>query len=506
MLTDILGTRIDPVTFRIIIAFILLLFGFALAKILDKTITYFFRRKFKTTLKKPFIAKLFFYGTIIIFIIFALAVLQANLTSEFFIALYSYTPNIISFVLMLILLGLFVRFISFIVTNFISKSGLSTLIEDSGKEEFLEFIISVFRLILYFFGFVLILNLAGIDAGWLISILSYVLYPLLILFLLLLLFGFKDLFANVVVGHYFRYSQLVRKGEYLRINNESVKINSLTPLGVVVEFKDKFQQLIPYKKILDEGLCFKQIKIELSTLEKIKKAFIAQHPSYCGPASVSMILKIFGFDISQEEIGREAKTIVPKTGEPGGSKPADLIKVVKKLTNDKVVGVWIDADKIVDLKNELKSWLHGEALIIVDYKKSYLFPSAAKAHYSVCISVEGDELLILDPSRKTGGVYYASHKRVFSGMNTFSELIGGKRGFIVFALDGTPAHQRIKEGLIYADQSTYKKITREIQDIIDDVYKKMPSIENVMPKQVKFFMKKTAESEKVARMWKPKKK
>ena len=136
-------------------------------------------------------------------------------------------------------------------------------------------------------------------------------------------------------------------------------------------------------------------------------------------------------------------------------------------------------------------------------KKSYLFPEATKAHYSVCLSVSGDELLIMDPNPELGGVYYVDCKRVYAGMDTYSELIGGKRGYIVMAHNGTPAFERIKEGIIYTDKRSYMKLKQNIRKKVDKLFETVSIIEDVMPKQVREFIDKTNKAEKVSRVWNP---
>jgi hypothetical protein len=116
-----------------------------------------------------------------------------------------------------------------------------------------------------------------------------------------------------------------------------------------------------------------------------------------------------------------------------GTHPSTLIKVVQDITKDDVRGAWVDFEHITDLKNEIRMWLNEGAMIIVDYKKNILFPESKKAHYAVCVAVEGDELVILDPSGKKGGVYLADTEKIYKGMDTYSELIKGKRGYIVFS-------------------------------------------------------------------------
>ena len=211
-----------------------------------------------------------------------------------------------------------------------------------------------------------------------------------------------------------------------------------------------------------------------------------------------MNLKIFGYNEPQSKIGDLSNT---KVGT--GTHPDILIKVVKELTKDKVKGVWIDVGYITDLKDEIRLWLNEGALIIVDYKKSMLFPESKKAHYSVCVAVEGDELVILDPSGKKGGVYLADAEKVYRGMNTYSEFLKAKRGYIIFAPEGTTAYHRIEEGLIYADPNLYKDLSNKLKTELYKLTEKTELLETVLPLRVKNFIRKWREKDRIARLWKP---
>ena len=501
------GTEsIDLITFRIIISFCILVIGFALAKIAEKIVLFFLRKRFKVRLKKPMAAKIIYYGTIMLFIIFALGILQIDVSRDFFLEFYRFVPSIISIVLLFITATMIIRLIFFIIDSFIKKSGLYSLIEDYGKAQIMKILIVIFKAVLYIISALIILNIAGINIKGATALLGYVSYTIMVMLLLFLFFSMKDIIKNMLTGYYIKYANMVRIGEYIKIRSESkksLKISRFTSLGIIAESEDKLLHFIPFSRVVDEGITYKRVKTDISTLDDIRKYFVAQHPSYCGPASAAMILRIFGYKISQDKIGRMAKTIVPGEGSFGGTKPDILIDVVKKLTKGKVIGAWIDSDNISDFKGEIKMWLNNDALIIIDYKKSYLFPSAKKAHYSVCMGINGDELLIVDPSMHTGGVYYVDYKRVRAGMETYSELIGGKRGYIVLAADGTPAFQTLQESL--PAYKTRNKKTKSLYKQAFEYYKRVAGIEDIMPRKVRDFLNKANKDEKVARIWDSKK-
>ncbi|RMF54359.1 hypothetical protein D6745_05575 [Candidatus Woesearchaeota archaeon] len=490
---------IDPVTLKLIISFVIVLFGFSLSKISERFITSSYRKHYRTDLEKPGIAKLVFYVINFVFISISLSYLKISITADWLVELYSYTPTILSIILLFVLVVLVVQFIFLIINRFLEGSGLLTLLEESGKDVITYNLLAIIKFILYIIFVLVALNIAGVNISAVISFLSFIFYPILLFVLLLAFFGAKDFIKNLFAGWFIKSSGMIKVGEYIKVGADLVKVKSFKAQGILTKPSGNFYYFVPYKELFDKGLYYKKVRTRLSTLESIKEKFVAQTPSYCGPASASIVLSIFGFEFSQEEIGKKANAQVP-----GGTKPADLIRAVQKLTDNKVLGVWIDVDKITNLKEEVKSWLKGDALIIVDYKKSVLFPSAKSAHYSVCLGVNGDELLILDPSSKAGGVYYADYKKIYAGMDTYSELIGGKRGYIVFALDGTSAYQRIVDGLIYSSPDFYKAITRNIEKKLAKLHESSASLKKILPDKVGKYIDEYNKKEKIARIWKPK--
>ena len=186
-----------------------------------------------------------------------------------------------------------------------------------------------------------------------------------------------------------------------------------------------------------------------------------------------------------------------------GTRPDVLIQVTEKLTDNKVKGAWIDIDHVSELKDEIRLWLEEGALAIIDYKKSILFPESKKAHYAVVVAVEGDEFVVLDPSGKKGGVYLADAEKVYRGMDTYSEFLQSKRGYLIFAPEGTTAFHRIEEGLIYSDPSFYTGLSQKLKKKLYSFTEKTEALETVLPVRVKNFIRKWKEKDKIARLWKP---
>ncbi len=487
---------ISLTTWMILSVLLVLVCGIIIAQIGFRIIRTMQRRKYGATLENLQAPRVFSSVIYVITIILALSLLLWKTPTLGVI--YPFFPAVLSYVLMFFLVIIAVRLVVIMVMRFVDSSGLITVLRDHDGEPLLKSAIVVLRIMLYVLFGLMGLHLLGVRFA--IPFIEFVVIPLFAILLLFMFYVMRDFFSNVGYGIFFQYRRMFREGERIMYGGEEFFIEDISHVGIIAENKEKYVVFIPYKKLFDGEVRYLSIHPELDTLDKIKENFVAQHPSYCGPASAAMALKMFGFDISQEEIGAAAKTIVPKEGEPGGTHPTRLIRVVQQLTGGKVTGVWISVDKISSLRAEIRSWLHDDALVVIDYKKSYLFPTALKAHYSVCLGISDDELLIIDPNAQMGGVYFADVSAVYRGMDTYSPLIKGKRGYIVFALEGTRAFHRIKKNLIYSDPSLYENITKNLESQL----RKVPqSLKKILPKNVSEYIEKIEGEERVSRVWKP---
>jgi hypothetical protein len=496
----------DQATLQILLALATLLIGIVLSRTGSKVINHFYRLRHGESLGSSNGARIFSSFVNLIAVLLALGFIEIKNTESSF-PWYGQMLVVLSVVLLIVLVVNFVNLLFLVIKQLINTSGILLLIRDTEEEPLLDAILLILRIIFYVIFSIVALQIKGFELGVFAPFLGYVFLPLFILFLLLVFYASRDFVTNTAFGFFFKMKHIFREGEQIKYNGAFYTIEEISHLGILVKGKDKFGIFIPFTKLFTGDVMYLSIKTEFDSLEKIKEKFVEQRPSYCGPASAAMILKVFGFEIEQDTIGDLAKTIVPKMGEPGGTHPDSLIQAVHQLTDGKVEGMWISVDKISDFGREARSWLHDNALLIIDYKKSALFPSAQKAHYSVALGVSGSELLILDPSGKTGGVYYADIRNVYTGMNTYSELIKGKRGYIVFALKGTRAYYRLQNGLIYADPTLYSEIAKTFNSKTFnlDVLKGLrapPQVDKILPEKLKTYLD-NLNKEKVSRVWKP---
>ncbi|MBW2976929.1 mechanosensitive ion channel family protein [Candidatus Woesearchaeota archaeon] len=495
---------LSTTTIKLLISLSIIAVGYLISRAGSSLILSFSRRKEIISVKNLYSIKIFRYLVMIFTILIALIYLQVDLVKDitivgdFISKTYELLPGILLAILLLILAVAVINLITFGLRRAFAATGITEFMVEQKKEHLLNGIIIFVRISLYLFTGLFLLNLFGVNIKGITSALGWIFYGIMILLFLYLFFGTRTFVENFIAGIYIRTARSFKLGQKVKIDNTEGSIKSISNQAVTVKSDFGYSTSIPNKEFVKKEISFKSIETDLDTLEKIKSYYIEQKPSYCGPASVSMILKILGYNESQSKIGELSETKVGL-----GTHPETLIKVVQELTKNKVRGAWIDVEHITSLKDEIRLWLNEGALIIVDYQKKMLFPEAKKAHYSVCVAVEGDELVILDPSGKKGGVYLADAEKVYRGMDTYSELINGKRGYIVLAPEGTTAYYRIEEGLIYADPSLYKELSNALKKELYKLTEKSELLESVLPLRVKNFIRKWKEKDRIARLWKP---
>jgi hypothetical protein len=491
-------------TTQLLISLTVLLIGYLISKVGSRIIISLSKQKEIISVKHMHFVKVFRHIVMIITILAALVYLQVDLIKNttvlqnFVIETYNLLPTMLLGALLIVLAITIVNLITIGLKRFFGTIGITSFMVEQKKEHILNGIVAFVRASLYIFTALFLLKIFGINVSGITSAIGWALYALVALFFLYIFFGTRVIVENFIAGLYIRTSKSFTLGQNIRLDEIEGTIRSISNHGVVIKSEMGYSTFIPNREFIKKDISFKDIQTDLGTLEKIKSYYVEQKPSYCGPACASMILKVFGYNESQSKIGELSNTQVGS-----GTHPETLIKVVQDLTKTKVKGAWIDIAQISDLKDEVRLWLSQGAMVIVDYKKNILFPEAKSAHYSVCVAVEGDELVVLDPSGKKGGVYLADAEKVYRGMDTYSELIKGKRGYIVFAPEGTTAFHRIEEGLIYTDPSFYNDLSNKLKSELHKLTAKTELLETVLPLRVKNFIKKWRDRDRIARLWKP---
>lgn len=425
----------------------------------------------------------------------ALFYLNSPITDQIITQAVTYTPEILTGILVAILGIIAINIFTNFIEDFLKTVGVRGYFREAGlSENAFKAISTLIKGFLYLVLLQIVLGQLGIAQSTINELVTASSWAVAFLIAGLLFYGFKDLFENFAAGVYLKNSRLVRPGEEVKVDDETGEIKDVSLFSTTVDTNSGFTVLAPNSQIMDSNLKFKRTRSDLDTLEDITGYFVAQNPAYCGPASMEMALEIFGYRHDQDEIGEAAKV-----SEEEGVEEDDLMNGVEELTNNEVKTAWVGHDKITDLDEEFKAWFNDGALIVPNFYKPEIFPDASAGHFVLSVGVEGDEVLILDPSGTNGGVYYVNKDQLKNAMGEF----GHKRGYIVVAPKGTTAHWRIKNDLIYADKSYYDELSKTLEARLRKILRQGRILKNATPSSMDDYMEKWGSSEKLTRIWMP---
>lgn len=425
----------------------------------------------------------------------ALFYLNSPITDQIITQAITYTPEILTGILVAILGVIAINIFTNFIENFLKTLGITGYFREAGiSENAFNAVSTIIKGFLYLVLIQIVLGQLGIAQSTINELVTASSWAVAFLVAGLLFYGFKDLFENFAAGVYLKNSRLVRPGEEVKIDDESGEIKGVSLFSTTVDTNSGFTVLTPNSQIMDSNLKFKRTRSDLDTLEDITSYFVAQDPSFCGPASMEMALEIFGYKHDQKQIGKKANV-----EEGSGADENELNQAVEDLTNNEVKTAWIGYDKITDLDEEFKAWFNDGALIVPNFFKPEIFPDATAGHFVLSVGVEGDEILILDPSGTNGGVYYVNKDQMKEAMGDF----GHKRGYTVVAPKGTTAHWRIKNDLIYADKSYYDELSKTLEARLRKILRQGRILKNSTPSSMEDYMEKWGSSEKLTRIWMP---
>ena len=428
-------------------------------------------------------------------IITALIYLNATITNEIYSQIRDLLPDLISISLIGLLGVIIINLVTKFSKDFLKTIGIKSYFRELGiTQQGFDIISLLIKGALYLTLLQILLSELGIGNSFISDLMTASSWAAAFTIAALLVYGYKDLFHNFAAGTYLKSSRIARPGEKVNIEGETGEIDNVSMFSTKVKTQDGYTMLTPNKKLMDSLIKFKRTQSDLETLDQIKEFFVAQHPSFCGPASMEMALEIFGYRHSQDEIGELAGV-----NEEKGAQNPELMEAVEEATDNEVKTAFVEYDKISDLGDEYKAWFNDGALIASNFYKPKLFQNASKGHYVLSVGVEGDEILIIDPSGESGGVYYVEADELQEAMGEF----GHKRGYIVVAPEGTTAHWRIKNDLIYAEKTYYDGLSKTLETRLRKIMRQGRILKNATPGQLDKYLDKWTEEDKVERLWKP---
>ena len=113
----------------------------------------------------------------------------------------------------------------------------------------------------------------------------------------------------------------------------------------------------------------------------IKLKLYRQKPGFCGPASMKMVLELYGVKKSEDELGRMTKCS-PVVGTPG----PNIVAAAKKLGFKAFL-------KDEATLSDVRKWTEKGIPVIVNWFSEY------EGHYSVAVKVTEKFIYLMDPER-----------------------------------------------------------------------------------------------------------
>ncbi len=479
-------------------AIAVILIGLIAAKTVGKVLGFILKKQRLTFSTVDSVTRSIELFVFVLSLIIALSVLKISVAEVLVSKVMAFIPSFVIFFLVFILGYILVTLIIDAISYLFIKFGSESYLEEFGIS---KRILSSFFLVVKFFLLLILLMLSfsavGVDISLFSSFFNTLITAIIILVLALFFFGFKEIFENFFASLYIERN-IIKPGQSIKIENEVGEVIGVDIHGVMLRSGSGYNLIIPNKEFLKKEFFIKRARSDISKLEAIRTKFIPQKNYFCGPASASMMLSFFGYNFSQEDVGK-----IAGTSSPGGTKPLDLINAVEKLTKTLVKGQLVRYNQIYNLKDEVKSWIADGAMLLMWYKKPVLFPTkkSRSGHFVLCVGIEGDEIIIMDPSPQTAGVYMADYRLLDEAMSETDK----KRGYLIFAKKGTPAFWRIQEGLIYANVASYKNLSKSFERYVNKLIRKK-SIVNEMLSEFVFTEISNDPENQIKKIWVPEKK
>lgn len=421
----------------------------------------------------------------------ALIYLNNSFTNAFFAEVAEFIPNLLSAALVGVLGIIGIRLLTKVTENFMKTIGTTSYLREVGfSGSAVTVIAGLFKGFLYLVLLQLALAQLGIGNTFVRELVNASSWAAAFLVASLLFYGFKDLFQNFAAGIYLKNSRFIRPGEEISIGEEETEIRDISLFSTSLNTKSGKTLISPNSRIMDSDISFRRTKNDLDTLEEIKNYFVAEKPEHSGAATVQMALEMFGYRHEQQEL-------IDKIGKQ--PEPEKLIETIDDLTEGEIKTAFIEEDKITNTDAEFKTWFNDGALIIPKFDKDTLFSESEESEYALSMGVEGREILIADPSSKKGGVYYIDREKLRSAMKSLED----ERGYLVLAPEGTTAHWRIKNDLLYSDRNYYDELSKTLEARLTKIMRRGRIMEDAMPEAVSSYLEKWQTQGDVTRLWSP---
>jgi len=431
---------------------------------------------------------LIFIGSLVLALLF----LQADAAEIIITSVVGLVPSIVTLLLLVFLGYILVQLIVDILKAAFLRTGLEEYLEQIDiSKSLVDGLFRIIKIFLFLIVLSVSFNYVNIPVPFVTEFITVFAIALIVFIGALLFLSLREQIENFFAGLDIQHN-ILKLGQTVKIEGDLGEVKAFSPHGTLIKLNTGYNLLIPNKELVKKKIYIRRTRQEIAKLEQVREHFIAQLQSYCGPASAAMMLSLFGHRVSQEELGKLANTRANV-----GTVPKKLIKAVSVKSNGTVKGALIRYRDISNLRNEIKSWIAEGALVLLWFHKPTIFEEAKTGHYVLCVGVEGDELIIIDPSLQTGGVYLVDYRLLDEAMSEKDK----ERGYIVFAKKGSSAYWRISEKLLYADLSSYSDLSKSFERYLIKMVRRNKVVNDLLSEHV--FKIVEPRGKKIDRVWSP---
>ncbi len=439
---------------RVLGLFIILLVGFGFAKI--------FEIATNKIAKRSRIQKYVYYSVIIFTLIYGLFYFNQP-TFNLFESEFIKNLNLIVEVLLILTIGLMLVNLTIYVLDWVMDTlKIKESIKHFGLGSEFIFTIELFlKVILYLVVFEVVVLILNLKSTLINTILLSIVVATVALFTSLFFYGLKDFFVNWFSGLAIRSNDIFKPGKKIRYGDISGEIISVNTSFILVDDGKGNYITIPNKELTTKEVFIQKSRFDLKILEELRTYF--KDFSTLG-GYLSIILEIFGISHKNKKLKRFEETDWKK-----------IISFVKESTKSNVSGLIVPYKNVINLKQEVKSWLADGGLLILRIFKPAIFPGIKKKRETnvLCVGVEKDSLVLIDLK---GGVYLMNYKDVEDAIERLDD-----KYYIVFAKKGSTAFFRIKNKLYYSNPDYYENLNKTAERKLKQIMRKLNDNNYIYP-------------------------
>lgn len=428
-----------------------------------------FDRESSITLAKT--TSLFEVGIILIGFLIALSVIRIEFATSLWTRLVSIVPELLVFIIVFYLAYVFFSLMLDLLKSIVLSAGAGYLKEFdiSRNAVHAAFFIAKFFVVIFFAS--VALRFARVDLPLLDVVLVACVYASIAALVGIVFYAFKDYAANMLLSSYISRN-VIRVGQKVRYDGKSGEVSAITSHGTIITLDTGYNAIIPNSRIVRDPVVVKRVESDLSGLDNLAREYTVTLSSDSGIAILEMVLGIFDVHKKRDDV----KDALKAKDDSPDSEIRALARAANTLSNQDVKGAFVEYNQLYHFRQEMKSWLTEEALIVVHYQgKDEKHP-----RYRLIVGVEGDEFITLDTS-KNGGTQVINAGALEKSLIDRSD----RKGYLVFAKRGSPAYWRITEKLFYGDVSAYQSISKSFERYLKKVLRKSRVVNTFLSPHVK---------------------